>query len=170
MDDFQANIADFAAQLNDTADSLATYRALTDTAQSLLESSSALVGQTATAIDGRRRTVGQRPSGGPRHGRRALGGRGHGDGRAVRQRRRGSPACATTSTRCSTDAQSNATATADGAASAVPPRVADQAALYRQLHDTLLGLPGAADNPRPDGRGGRAAAAPPTSWTRWPRR
>ena len=103
MDDFQANIADFAAQLNDTADSLATYRALTDTAQSLLESSSALVGQTATAIDDDAEPLGDARQSGPRHGRRALGGRGSTvDGRAVRQRRRVHRLCATTSTRCST--------------------------------------------------------------------
>ena len=145
MDDFQANIADFAAQLNDTADSLATYRALTDTAQSLLESSSALVGQTATAIDDDAEPLGDARQ-------------------AVRDTADVLSAAAGTVTDALSasadgftgvrddldtvfdDAQGNATATAD-ALRQQSSAVSDQAALYRQLHDTLLGLPGAADNP-----------------------
>ena len=145
MDDFQANIADFAAQLNDTADSLATYRALTDTAQSLLESSSALVGQTATAIDDDAEPLGDARQ-------------------AVRDTADALSAAAGTVTDALSasadgftgvrddldtvfdDAQGNATATAD-ALRQQSSAVSDQAALYRQLHDTLLGLPGAADNP-----------------------
>ena len=156
MDDFQANIADFAAQLNDTADSLATYRALTDTAQSLLESSSALVGQTATAIDDDAEPLGDARQ-------------------AVRDTADALSAAAGTVTDALSasadgftgvrddldtvfdDAQGSAAATADALrqqSSAVsrPGGALPAAARY------AAGTAGRGRQPRPDGRGGRAAA------------
>ncbi|MBW3082579.1 YhgE/Pip domain-containing protein [Bifidobacterium phasiani] len=47
---FDANVADFATRLGDTAGTLDGYRALTDTARSLLDNSAALLGQTSTAV------------------------------------------------------------------------------------------------------------------------
>ena len=145
MDDFQANIADFAAQLNDTADSLATYRALTDTAQSLLESSSALVGQTATAIDDDAEPLGDARQA-VRDTADALSAAAGTVPDALSASADGFTGVRDDLDTVFDDAQGNATATAD-ALRQQSSAVSDQAALYQQLHDTLLGLPGAADNP-----------------------
>lgn len=145
MDDFQTNIADFAAQLNDTADSLATYRALTDTAQSLLGSSSALVGQTATAIDDDAEPLGDARQT-VRDTADALSAAAGTVTDALSASADGFTGVRDDLDTVFDDAQGNATATAD-ALRQQSSAVSDQAALYRQLHDTLLGLPGAADNP-----------------------
>lgn len=145
IDNFRNNVADFATRLTDTADSLDTYRALTDTAQSLLSSSADLIDQTATAVD---------DASGPLDDARqavtdttgALETAVDTVTDAFDASVDGFEAVGTDIDTLFNDADANAAAVAD-ALRQQSTAVGDQAALYRQLHDTLLGLPGAAEDP-----------------------